>query len=450
MPHSEAIGSWSFDDVRAGRDGRSGNGTGPRALPDLPYLSLEELAKSAAPPREWAVEGLMPLNKTTMLTGKGGVGKSLLAQLLCTCVAHGLPFLGVKTREMPALYVTWEDDAEELWRRQEAISKALGLTLDAGGDYLALVSMADQLDPTLFAIGEGGRGGPTKRGEQFADEIDNIGGLFVFDNASHVYAGDHDRLNEVAQFAHWLNRLAIANVHSINRGPRAGLLLHHPNKAGADWLGSVAYENQFRSRLYLDRPEDDIPNLRRLTNPKANYGPSGGRTEFYWSAGTFILEQDMSADVRAETAEVAREANDNAIFLECLAERTKQQRAVSEAQSSTYAPTVFSGMSESKRIGAKRLTAAMDRLFRRGLIERGLLPWRRDRKPVEGVRLTVPDGCADGAPTRCADAPDHSAPTVRETHPILRINAGAASQGPAPADTTWADAPVDAPDEVDP
>jgi len=36
-----------------------------------------------------------------MLTGKGGVVKSLLAQVLCTCVALGRPFMGLAVQEMP-------------------------------------------------------------------------------------------------------------------------------------------------------------------------------------------------------------------------------------------------------------------------------------------------------------------------------------------------------------
>jgi RecA-family ATPase len=360
-------------------------------LPDLTYLALADLAKRPVPPREWAVGNMMPLYKATMLTGKGGVGKSLLAQMLCTCTALGRPFLGMETVEMPALYMSWEDDHDELWRRQAAICNALGVGLGDMGDWLALVSMADQSDPTLFAIGEGGRGAPTKRGEQVAEEIDGIGGLFVFDNASQIYSGDHDKLGEVAQLAHWLNRLATPNVHSINRGPRAGLLLHHPNKAGADWLGSVAYENQFRSRLYMDRPDTPDRDMRRLSNPKANYAATGGEVLFRWHEGSFIRDEELPDDRRAELAAVARDGGDNDLFLTCLAERTRQERGVSEKRSPNYAPTVFATMSESRGIGKDRLAAAMDRLFRTGAIERGTLPWKHDRKPVEGLILCADD-----------------------------------------------------------
>jgi RecA-family ATPase len=357
------------------------------SLPELPFLDLPYLAKLPVPPREWAVDGFMPLGKATMLTGKGGVGKSLLAQLLCTCIAFGRPFLGLKVRQMPALYASWEDDHDELWRRQSTICASLGLDLAAcHGARLDLISMADQPATVLFTIGETGLGIPTPRGEQFADLIDMNGGLFVLDNASHVYAGDHDKLGEVAAFAHWLNRLAKPTVNSIDQGPRAGLLLHHPNKAGADWLGSVAYENQFRSRLYMDRPEGNDLDLRRLSNPKANYSRTGGEVVFRWHEGSFVRDEDLSDEHLLEIQRVAEMGRDNDIFLACLAERTRQRRAVSEKTGRNLAPVVFATMPEARGVSKARLDAAMDRLFRLGRIERAELWQGPDRKPVFGLR----------------------------------------------------------------
>jgi RecA-family ATPase len=355
-------------------------------LSDLPFLDLEHLAQLPVPVRQWAVDGLMPLFKTTLLTGRGGVGKSLLAQMLCTCTALGRPFLGYPVREMPALYMSWEDDHDELWIRQEAICRALGVGLHAGGDWLNLVSMVDEDDTFLFEIAEAGHGVPTPRGVQVARSIDATGGLFVFDNATQVYCGDHDKIGEVGAFAHWLNRLATVNENSCHKGPRAGVLLHHPNKNGAEWLGSVAYENQFRSRLFMDRPDTPDEDMRRLRNPKANYSKTGGETLFRWHEGAFIRDEDLPDDRRAELAEIAGCSRDNDLFLTCLAERTRQQRAVSERVSSTYAPTIFAAMPESKGIGKARLIGAMDRLFRLNRIERAELPWKQQRRPVEGLR----------------------------------------------------------------
>lgn len=385
----------------------------PTIEEDFPIVDLLALAGQPVPAREWLLDGMMPWRKTTMLTGRGGVGKSLFAQMLATCVALDMPFLGMKVFAGPAAYWSWEDDAEELWRRQADICAVLGVTLSDVAERLSLISMTEVLDGVLFGHGENGRLGPTQVGRKAEQMLRYLQpALFVFDNASHIAAIDHDALTEVAPLAHWLNRLAGQNG--------AGLLLHHPNKAGAEWLGSVAYENQFRSRIFLDRPDTPDRDVRRLTNPKANYSATGGEVLFRWYKGAFVRDEDLPADHGRELRAAAEAGRDNSLFLACLTELTRQQQAVSEKTSSTYAPVVFAGMPESKHIGKHRLEEAMKRLIRLGTIERGLLPWRRDRKEVFGVRLTCADGCADGAPTRCADAPDVSAPTAPNTHPIYK------------------------------
>src|SRR5690606_8787179 len=63
----------------------------------------------------------LPANQATMLTGRGGIGKSLFEQCLFTAIALGRPFLGMETTQRNTLYVTCEDEEPELWRRQAAI-----------------------------------------------------------------------------------------------------------------------------------------------------------------------------------------------------------------------------------------------------------------------------------------------------------------------------------------
>ena len=99
--------------------------------------------------------------------------------------------------------------------------------------------------------------------------------------------------------------------------------------------------------------------------------------------------------------ETQRAVADNDIFLNCLRERNRQQRAVSEKSSKTYAPLVFAGMPESKGIGKTRLEKAMDRLFRLDKIERGELWKGADRKAVIGLRETPEEGAGNVADNTC-------------------------------------------------
>lgn len=125
-------------------------------------LSIIDFARWAGEPPErlflWGT--FLPLLQTTMLTGPGGVGKSLLAQQLLTCVALGLPFLGQETRQRNCLYVTCEDDTDELWRRQHDICRRLGVGLHDLAGKLHLVSLCGASDTALATFKDTGRSSP--------------------------------------------------------------------------------------------------------------------------------------------------------------------------------------------------------------------------------------------------------------------------------------------------
>jgi RecA-family ATPase len=349
----------------------------------LQVINPAEWAGMVPPPRVWVWDQWMPLLQATLLTGKGGVGKSLLAQQLATCIALGLPFLGKDTRQANALYLTCEDDADELHRRQDAICKALGVEMSDLAGRLFLSPLAGKTGNHLATFSTSGTlevGNRYWEVEKFA--LGNSVGFIVLDNASHLMIGDHNDLSTVAAFLGLLNGLALKIEGAVS-------ILHHPNKAGDDWLGSVAWENQVRSRLVMKPSDvDGDTDARLLINPKANYAPKDSRLEFRWHKGAFVRDDDLSNDVHAALNLTIAATQDNSAFLLCLRERTRERRAVSESRSSTFAPSVFVAMPEARGVSKARLEAAMNRLFRIGAIERAVL-WRGpDRKDVCGLRET--------------------------------------------------------------
>lgn len=357
----------------------------------LPIIDLEAW-EGEPPPREFAWGADIPLRQTTMLTGPGGIGKSLLAQQMLTAIALGRPFLGRDTRPMPALYVTCEDDAEELWRRQIAICEAFNIDLghlaarQTLATRLTLVSLCGHDGTALAEIDADGQIRRTERWKDLAYIVRERGiRMIAYDNATDAMAGDHNDVHQVASFVNMLTGLAIETSGAF-------LILHHPNKAEQDWLGSVAWHNKVRSRLVLKSAgRDGDADARVLTNPKANYAASGSEVQLRWYRGRFVADDELPESYRSQLEFTARAAADNDLFLACLREATRQQRAVSEAPSPSFAPAKFDSMSESKGIGRKRLEAAMDRLFRLSLIERGELPWKRDnRTVVHGLREVRP------------------------------------------------------------
>lgn len=418
----------------------------------LPVIDASEFDGVTVPPREWMLEGWEPLGSTTYLTGLGASGKSLLTQQRLTCSAVGLPLFGIPTRPGVSIYVTCEDTQDELHRRQERINAALGVSWQDLRGRLKLSSLKGMPNNELCVFDLQGRMSTTPRWRQLLSTVSSVGATHVgLDNVAHFFAGNENIRNQVAAFTGLLDRLAV----EINGGV---LLLGHPNKAGAEFSGSTAWENQVRSRIYLSLEEPDAsgqsdPNARRLSNSKPNYSSRGQSIRFVWRDWAFYREQDAPTDTAAELLATTAASADNAIFLACLAERTKQRRPVSERRSPTFAPTEFAKMAEAKGVSKERFEAAMDRLFRVGAIERAEL-WRGpDRKPVYGLRATAGNGqpdLAEMAQILAGDGAGNGAGNAREmgtesadfcagngagnagnTHTPYVVGGGAAPPGPA-------------------
>lgn len=366
----------------------------PRWAELIPVADTSSWGECAAPDRQWILEGWLPLGQATYLTGPGSAGKSLLAQQLCTCVALGVPFMGIPTRRTRAMYISCEDDVDELRRRQEAICKSLDEPIGDLGDDLHLVSLAGHIGAELATFQTSAGPGeeqpiirPSSRfraleGTAIAKNV----GFIALDNVAHFFAGNENIRVEVAAFIGLLNQLALHTSGAV-------LLIGHPNKAGQSFSGSTAWENQVRSRLFLEVAKSDEqvldPDLRVLRREKSNYARNGAELTFRWYEWAYTRDEDLPDGMAERLADTAQASGDNEIFLACLAERNRQRRPVSERYSRSYAPTVFAAMPESKRIGKKRLEAAMERLFRLEIIERAVLGRDSSKgRDIEGLRLT--------------------------------------------------------------
>jgi RecA-family ATPase len=422
----------------------------------VPIADLAAWQHGAAPDRQWVLQDWLPHCQATYLTGPGSAGKSLLAQQLATCVALGVPFMGVSTRQSNAMYLTCEDDLDELHRRQVGICGALGVDMAALAGNLHLVSLAGHLNTELatFEKPERGEHGdnspamrPTKRfraleGTAIAHEV----GFIALDNVAHLFTGNENIRNEVAAFMALMNRLARRTSGSV-------LLIGHPNKAGDSFSGSTAWENQVRSRLYLETPRRDDgspvdPDARVLSRQKSNYATNGATMSFRWHKWAFVDEATLPTEYRDELQKTIEATRDNELFLACLAERNRQKRPVSEHPAANYAPKQFAAMPESQRIGRQRLTDAMDRLFRTGKIERGVVcrdpKKRRDQEGLIEVQQAPQTPAPNRAQTPAQDCPTPVTPSAPNTYPIPKGIGGAALGSAAPHnddDIMWDDQP---------
>ena len=403
---------------------------------ELARLPLIDMScwKGDPPPRRSLWGTWLPLHQTTMLTGPGGVGKSLFEQMLFTSIALGRPFLGMETEQRNTLYVTCEDDADELWRRQHAINQFLGITHHDLLGKLHLCSLSGELDTALAVEAEGGRLEATSRWHSLRQACrENEIGLYAFDNATDALAADHSSLHPVASFVNMLTGLAIEQ-------DGAAMVLHHPNKAGEDWLGSVAWHNKVRSRWLIEHRDIEAdPDGRRIKNPKANYGPSGSSIDFRWYQGAFVREEDLPTDFARELADSVRVQGENAAFLNCLRVRNEQGegRQVGPSTGPNYAPAQFEGMAEAKGLKRAVLKRAMDRLFTTGKIETHTYRNTTKGRDVTVIR-EVPEAprtpTPNGSRTLSPNVPEQSARTGPPTLPIDKSISGTATEAAAPAD----------------
>lgn len=408
-------------------------GANDRGHAMIPSLDLAALANIRPQAKEFAIERLAPLAEVTLFTGPGSAGKSLLGQQLATAAAAGLPCLGFAVMAGPAIYLTCEDDAGQLHFRQAHICEALGVPMAALAGRLHLISLRGELENALTVEAAEGKTAPSASYMRLVQWIRSSGsGLVILDHVAHLFTGNENDRGDVTRFVNLLNRLAGETGAAI-------LLLGHPNKSGDSYSGSTAWLNAVRSQITIDHPRDDEGNVldmdaRVLTIGKANYAQKGEALRFRWHKWAFVREDDLPQDQRAEIAAVIKANGENDAFMRCLAQRTMEHRHVSEKVGANYAPKLFATMPEAKGITKDRLTAAMDRLFRTGAIERGFL-WRdtAEGKDIFGLRKT--GNVTGNAPENHSADDRKPAENDRKIHPLYTTYiSGAGPDGPPAPD----------------
>jgi RecA-family ATPase len=330
----------------------------------------EWIGKSA-PDRKFIIPGWLVRGHAGLLSGMEGVGKSLIAQQMATCIALGRPFLGLDVEQERAVYVTCEDSKAELWRRQEAINKSLGVTMADLSGKLKLVSIVGELGNELGTFGPDGALTPSARYRQIAKVcLEFSAGFLVLDNAAHLFAGNENARHDVAAFLGLIERLS----QQMNG---AALLLAHPNKQlsqgnkqGNEYSGSTGWSAHVRNRLFIDYrevPEDGTPvddDDRVLRKSKANYGKRGEEIYFRWHDWAFVRPADLPEDTARDLEATSRAHHENERFLACLDSATEERRAVSASSAAAnYAPRVFEKMPTAKGMKKEAFEAALNRLL---------------------------------------------------------------------------------------
>lgn len=241
------------------------------------------------PAHDWMVDGCLLKGTVSMLSGDGGLGKSLLLQQLLTAAALGLDWLGLPTKHVKVFGVFCEDDESELWRRQAAINRHY--RCDMGDlENMMLVSRVGDDNILMDFPGRSDRGVIKPLYQQIEHAVKEFGAQIVgLDTLADFFGGNENIRIHARTFVTLLRRLAI----SIGGGV---MLPAHPSNAGINTgtgvSGNTAWNNTVRGRTYLTRrapvEEGGDDTERYLKTMKSNYGPGGGKIPLKWSDGVFI------------------------------------------------------------------------------------------------------------------------------------------------------------------
>jgi RecA-family ATPase len=344
------------------------------------WFSASDFAGKFVPPRKWHVCDLIPVD-VTLFSGDGGTGKSLIGKQLAASTATGTQWLGLDVREGKALYLSAEDDIDEMHRRLAAFGRVaemhrLKLRSLAGQDALLAVprDRTGILTPkTLFEALDA----------RMAQESPV---LLVLDTLADFFGGNENDRAQVRQFIGMLRGLAIRHSCAV-------LLLSHPSVAGmasgVGSSGSTAWNNSVRSRLYLSRiigndGFEPNPDARRLTVKKSNYGRIGKEIIVHWHNGAFIAEDRPALMESMAKAEV--------VFLKILSEFMSQGRRVNASGGQGYAPNIFAAHPESAGITKRAFKDAMEKLLAKGriqLVETGPASKRRSHLEIKSDTATL-------------------------------------------------------------
>ena len=254
----------------------------------LPLHRWKDIPKP--PDQPWLIPEWLPVGAVTLLSGKGGVGKSRLALQLAAAIAGGAgpdanwggPALSPNiTESVPVIFASWEDPPAVISRRLSQISGA-GAPWVNPTMPLYIPGEADLgLTGSEPLYGAQERWGPcelTPLAHQLFEAAERVNaGLVVLDSAAAIYSANENDRAEVRGFLSALARRAY-------EGDRSVLLLAHPPKSGSDYSGSTDWLAGVRALWTLgtepwgpppkNKAPDERPLAWKLLCVKSNYADS--------------------------------------------------------------------------------------------------------------------------------------------------------------------------------
>ena len=224
-----------LDGVDTSDVGMGLNGAGETDGRKLHRLDIAKMVGKSPPDVPWRVEGLVVAAELTILNGREGEGKSLLAMAISAGIAGGHSVAGLDCKRGSVVYVDAENGAYEIHRRVHALELPVeGIEVYEVGDF-------DLRDDVAELEGLIERHRPS---------------LLVLDSFRSLWGGDENDSGQVSRVLDPLRRLAHLTGVAI-------LLLHHSGKGNGSYRGSSAIGASTVLGFTLAREQDDEQHDRR-------------------------------------------------------------------------------------------------------------------------------------------------------------------------------------------
>lgn len=336
----------------------NGHDKEPPAL--LSLLDLRQWHGVEPKPRAWIVRERIPDLNVTLLTGQGGVGKTLLMQQLSVATVLGRDWIGELPEPGPVLFITAEDDNDELHFRYDRIAAHYGATFNELADGgLSLLSLAGR-EAAMAVADNRGIVRPTELFHTMARTAKAIRPRWIgLDTASDIFVVNERDRSQVRQCISLLRGVALSVGCAV-------ILLSHPSltgiSSGTGLSGSTAWHNSVRSRLYLktDKPKNgkddeaeeiDATAGRTLEFQKSNYSALARPVRLTWRDGLLVHDQAPSLP---QHEQAALDEQAKTVFLAILQRFNRADRTVSDKPRATnFAPTAFEDEPEAAQLGNK-------------------------------------------------------------------------------------------------
>jgi RecA-family ATPase len=266
-------------------------------------LDLEALAEREPETPAFIIDDWLPCGYATLLSGHGGVGKSLIALYLAVCIAADVPFFGLEVRRRRVLYLSCEDREAVLHWRLTRICAHLGVDLASLRDWLNVLDLVGhpsvlwEKDPRTGHALTAAYGQLCERIQ--AQQIQ----VLIGDGVSDLFGGNENSRAEVKQFINAL--LAPIPIDG------AALLLGHVPKpavsgTGEGYSGSTQWHNAMRGRWYLypETTQGEEGDRQRtgelvLELQKSNLGRDNQSMRFSWDEEAHLF---VGGEVTGATA----------------------------------------------------------------------------------------------------------------------------------------------------